>query len=63
MSKTELVQQLDQLGTSLENVAELMSIYYKSLREKGVRKDLAQKLVVDFNRAMWSSIGKPKENL
>uniref|UniRef100_A0A6M3K992 Uncharacterized protein n=1 Tax=viral metagenome TaxID=1070528 RepID=A0A6M3K992_9ZZZZ len=52
--QNDFVAQLDQLGTGLENIAELMAIYYTSLKEKHIGDELAQKLVVDFNRSMWS---------
>jgi len=50
----DFIAQLDQAGTGLENIAELMATYYTSLIAKGVCDELAQKLVIEYNRMMWS---------
>jgi len=56
MTEGDLIAQLDQVATQLENVAELLATYYKSLIAKGIRDDLAQKLVLEFHHAWWSRI-------
>lgn len=55
---TSQPQQLEQFGTHLENVAELVAIYHKSLIAKGIPADLAKDLAKDFNLALWSGISK-----
>lgn len=55
-----LLHSLDQMGAHLENIAELMSIYYAALIEKGVSDELAQKLVLDYSNQLWAGINAQK---
>lgn len=46
----DLIAQLDQQETALENMANLLGGYYKQLRFNGVPKMLASELVLDYQR-------------
>lgn len=58
----DLVASLDQMLVSLENSANMMGTYCKSLRDNKVPAKLAHQLVVDFNRALWSKLGNGYSN-
>jgi uncharacterized protein (UPF0297 family) len=62
MQSFDMAAQFEQMETHVENIANLMAAYYNSLVEKGVKDDLAQKLVCEFNRAMWSMLGHSVES-
>lgn len=40
----------EQAATGLENMAELLSAYYKSLTSRGIPETLASSLVLDYQR-------------
>lgn len=52
--KEDLIATLDQFATNLENFSTLMATYYKSLIADGVHDELAQKLVCELNRVLFS---------
>lgn len=50
--KGDIIAQLEQLVTMLENIAVPLAQYYKSLIENGVPDDLAKHLVVEMQRKL-----------
>ena len=66
IKKTQLIQQLDQAATSMENIAELMAAYYKALVAKGLSPSFAENLVMSYSENFWLTMlqgNKPNDSL
>ncbi len=51
-NELDLVAQLDQLNTSMENISAIMGNYYQSLIKAGVPEPLVFDLVRDYHKRM-----------
>jgi len=58
---SDVVQVLEQVSTSMDNIAEVLSNYYMSLRRKGVPQELAEELTNQYSRIFWESMYKENE--
>lgn len=54
----DIIHLLDQAGQSSENIAELMKVYYEALKERELPEELAQSLVLDYQKAILSPLTK-----
>ena len=53
-NRPDMIAMLDQMSTGLENISKLMASYYKNLIDGGVPEPLAQALVIDFQRVIFT---------
>lgn len=58
----DIVAQLDQMTTTLENSATMLGVYYKRLISEGIPDELAYELVIDFHALLFSKINKANDN-
>lgn len=58
----DLVQQLEQFATSMENIAELQSTYFKSLKKKGFTREEALALTMEYSNIFWHRILDTQQN-
>ena len=56
----DLVAQLDQIITNNENVATLMTEYYKALKKSGTPAPIARQMTLDYHNAFWEKIYYPE---
>lgn len=54
----DLVHTFEEMAMSMENFAEVLSVYYKSLIEKGIPEEITEQMVIELNRRFCSLFGK-----
>ena len=52
----DIIAQLDQIETTLENLGKTLGTYYRNLVVSGVPESLSERLVIDYHYLLWSSI-------
>lgn len=49
----DLLQQLEQFATNMENIAELKATYFHALCRKGLTREEALALTLDYSNNFW----------
>lgn len=51
----DMISQLDQFSTHLENIAKLISKYRSTLLSENIPTELADQLCLDFQKLLWTA--------
>ena len=55
----DIIAQLDQFSTHLENCASMIAVYYQKLIELGLPAHVAERLTSDFSLQFWAKVFLP----